>query len=73
MNDLKRTITEAELDADALADKLRSAAKLAGIYDAHAARRLTDMADWIDDVIEELAQLAGHPRTVPDLRDEVRA
>lgn len=72
MNDLRRVLTESELDADALSSKLRNAAKRASVYDPHAARRLTDMADWLDDVIDELAQLAGHPRDIPDYHAEVK-
>lgn len=72
MNTLHKLLTECELDADALIEKLRRAAITAQVRDAHAKRRLDDMADWLTDVAEELAALAGHPRDVPDYYEETR-
>jgi len=72
MNLLQKLLTECELDAEALLDKLARASRQAELYDAHARRRLDDMADWLHDVVEELAALAGHPRDVPDYHEEAR-
>jgi hypothetical protein len=72
MNPLNVKLYECEMDADALVDKLRATAELAGRYDPHAKRRVTDMADWLEDVAEELAALAGHPRKTPDFYAETQ-
>lgn len=70
MNLLNRWLTECEFIADSLTEKLRKAAFIAEVHDAHAHRRLTDMANWISDIGDELAALAGHPRDIPDYHDE---
>lgn len=72
MNILQKLLTECELDADALVEKLERAAAQAHAYDAQARRRLVDMADWLADIADELASLAGHPRDVPDYYEETR-
>lgn len=72
MNRLQQLLMECELDADALVSKLDAAARLADLHDAHARRRLDDMADWLSDVGDELAALAGHPRETPDYQMETR-
>lgn len=72
MNILRQLLTECELDADALVAKLERASEQAAKFDAHARRRLDDMADWLADVADELAQLAGHPRDVPDYHEEIK-
>ena len=72
MNLLQKLLMECELDADALVNKLEKASRQAELFDSHARRRLDDMADWLADVAEELASLAGHPRDVPDYHQEVK-
>lgn len=72
MNLLRQMLTECELDADALVEKLGRTARQAAQFDAHARRRLDAMADWLAEVSEELAALAGHPRDIPDYHEEVK-
>jgi len=72
MNILRQLLMECELDADALVAKLERASVQAANFDAHARRRLDDMADWLADVADELAALAGHPRDLPDYGEEVK-
>lgn len=72
MTILGRLLLECETDADALVAKLQQAAVQASLHDPQARRRLDDMADWLEDVAEELAALGGHPRDIPDYYSEVK-
>ena len=72
MNLLQKLLMECELDADALVAKLERASAQAAQFDAHAERRLDNMADFVADIADELAALAGHPRDVPDYHQETR-
>lgn len=66
MKELRRIVTEAELDADGLAHKCEQAALMASAYDPHARNQLATIALALAEIAAELASLAGHPRDVPD-------
>ena len=70
MKQLTRLLLECELDGDALVAKLHRAARLAEVYDGPTCSQITDMAVWLDDIVDDLARMRGAPRDVPDYYEE---
>ena len=72
MTTFERLVMECETDGAALVAKLRRLGSASQEYRDHpTTSRLYDMAQWLDDIVDDLARIGGHPRSIPDYYEEV--